>query len=800
MIGSTEGALPAAFEKRTVWPDGSLQWVWVDFQGRTDQDFEMTIGQRPANLPTPGIQVTTNQNRVVVSNGLLALEWDKQFATPVGVRVVGDDGKSAPLATGDGRGIYLINQDGRRATLGGPGSELRLEVESSNRLRAVVRVEGWYVYDDGTRAARGVVRYDIAWKQPGVKLDHTFIVTRDNDELWYREIGVTLPLDAGAPSTVRFGLRDQPPFRAERSAAEPEVYVYQDRYPLYYKPESHCSVGVGARTVAEGSVADGWSETSSGTARLFLAVRDFSPQFPKELTATADGLTAKLWSGRDGRVLDYKPSTLADDWWGAWLDRLDYSRDQVRLKEAMAESGKPDPRVYTTDGIRKLNPSCVGVARTHSLLFAYGQGDFNAAQAAELNALANKPPVVQPEPAWMMHVDPRIVTPMIAQGEGGPQFEPIERGIDAWIDELQARRKAFPYAGWYEWGKHSNLLYEKSAEGEIYAQWYRLTSVNYYHYNCNMMLIWMRTADRRYLDEAEQVNRWLADNHYIHADGGKGDKKLGNNTSGNARAPVYWEGSGGLAEPSTEALTGFAYEYLLRDDRRLKDALELATGPLLTELDIHRYYETADMLLMKLCALYRVSQDPQVLDLMRRYVRVWTDPESATGLNTAYWKSEKDAVYKSHRKAFMLLQYYDLTRDDYVVPIIVKLAIAMFDHYGERYTQPFYYQHRLGGLGARVYQWTGDPDMLFWARHQVDGATEVFLRHETLPPEKKGYRRGMEAKGPSEVYGTYIFNNVKFQADWMPGRGMLYFNGDSTPAILSLPIAINVLKDVPQQK
>jgi hypothetical protein len=179
---------------------------------------------------------------------------------------------------------------------------------------------------------------------------------------------------------------------------------------------------------------------------------------------------------------------------------------------------------------------------------------------------------------------------------------------------------------------------------------------------------------------------------------------------------------------------------------------------------------------------------------------VWTDPESPTGLNDNYWKSEKDAVYKSHRKAFMLLLYYDLTRDDYVVPIIVKLAIATFDHYGERYTQPFYYQHRLGGLGARVYQWTGDPDMLFWARHQVEGATEVFLRHEALPPEKKGYLRGIKAKGPSDVYGTYIFNDVKFQADWMPGRGTLYFNGDSTPAILSLPMAIQVLKDVPQSK
>lgn len=801
IANSSGELLPAEFEKRTLWPDGSLQWVWADFQGQLDKHYALMIGRGKGTLPTPGVTVTKTAERIVVGNGALSLEWNRQFATPVEVSLIAADGTKTKVATDDGRGVYLVDQTNRRAVLGGNRSELACEVESANALRAVVRVEGWYV-SGNEQVARAVMRYHISWRQPYVQIDHTFIVTKDNEELSYKEIGVQLPLGAGDNTEARFGVQDGRPILVTLGEQDREAYIFQDQYPLYYKTDSHFAARKDAAEPSQGKEAAGWAELANGQARLLLAVKDFAPQFPKELTATRTGLTAKLWAGRDGRVLDYRPATMAEDWWGKWLDRLDQSRDQRRLKAAAAKSGKPDPRIYTIEQIKALNPGCVGVARTHTLLAAWCAPTVDPLRAAgKLSAILNKPPVVQPDPRWMCHVDRRVMTPMIAKGEGGPEFETIERGISAWLDELTVKRNVFPYTGWYEWGKHPNLLYEKAEDGTFYAHFYRITSNNPYHYNLNMLQTWIRGGERKYLEEAERVNRWIADTTYIHWGGGKDGKRKGCLFGGNARAPVYWEGQGDLDEPSTEAMTGFAYEYFLRDNRRLKTVFDMTGEAFLKDFVPTPFRNTPDMTLLKMVGLYRVNQDPRLLETMKQFVRVWTDPAAADGGNARYWpgKGERTMLYKGHRKAYMLLQYHDVTRDDYVLPIIVKLATATCEHYGERYTQPFYYQHRLGAIGARIHEWTRDPAMLFWARQQAAGATEVFERFFELPADKRGMGRAQSTKpGTNEALGSYVFKGVKFKADWMPGEGLLYFSADSTPAIISLPTAIWALKGYPE--
>lgn len=790
---AAQGPLPAAFTTRTTWPDGSLQWVWADFEGKLDREYYLTIGQRAAVPPVRAMRVAAGETDITVNNGALEIRWQRAYATPVEVRLVTADGKQTVVAAGDGRGIYFIDQDDRRAVLGGPQAELQFDVESSNPLRTVLRIEGWYVCGE-QQVARAVVRYHLYRNQPWMKVEHTFIVTRDNDEQWYKEIGIVLPLNGGDSSTVHFGVQETDAVVLDVSDGQ-EGSIYQDRYPLYHYKQSHYVARKGSTAVADGAVAAGWAELHNGGASLLLAVADFAPQFPKELAATRDGLTARLWSGRDGRILDYKPATLARQWWGQWLDRLDYSRDQIRAKQRMQESGKEsDSAYFTIEQIRSMNPGCVGVARTHALLAAWHLGPADPARAAALLALLERPPVVQPDPHWVCHADPRVVTRMIARGEGGPEYEIVERGIAAWLGELTSRREAFPYTGWYEWGKHTNLAYERAADGTIYAQWYRLTSNNPYYYNLNMVQSWMRGGDRAYLEETERVNRWLADYGFIHWGGGRDNKKKGQMSNGHTRAPVYWSGTGRLSSPSTEAVTGFAYEYLLRDNRRLADLFPPLTEAYLNDFNFE-YQETADVTLMTMGGLYRVNQDPRLLDRMRTYVRMFTDPESPTGLRDSFWKTPANLIYKSHRKCYLLIQYHDLTGDEEVVPIIVKLAIAMFDHYGPRYTQPFYYQHRLGGIAARVYQWTGDPDMQFWARHQLAGAAELFQRFEELPPEKKGAARARSGNPTSDAFPAYVFDNVGFAADWMPGKGLLYVNHDSTPAILALPVAIDVLRN-----
>ncbi|MCZ7647557.1 MAG: hypothetical protein M5U26_20255 [Planctomycetota bacterium] len=187
------GSVPACFEKRTLYPDGSLQWVWADFQGKLGKEYAVTIREADAaKLPEPGIQVRVEGESIVVHNGVLELKWNKYHAVPTAVSVVSGMEK-IEIGHGDGKGVYFLDARGKRRHLGGKGSELDFQVESQNKLRAVLRLEGWYVTDDGAKSGRALIRYDIKWNQPWIQISHRFIVTDENSQTAYKEIGILFP-------------------------------------------------------------------------------------------------------------------------------------------------------------------------------------------------------------------------------------------------------------------------------------------------------------------------------------------------------------------------------------------------------------------------------------------------------------------------------------------------------------------------------------------------------------------------------------------------------------------------------
>ncbi|MCZ7647558.1 MAG: hypothetical protein M5U26_20260 [Planctomycetota bacterium] len=215
----------------------------------------------------------------------------------------------------------------------------------------------------------------------------------------------------------------------------------------------------------------------------------------------------------------------------------------------------------------------MGVARTHSLLVGWYVGDFNEQRTRQWVGVLNRPPVVQPDPQWIVHVDARVMMPTLAKGEMGPDYEAVESGISAFLESLLLPRDAFPYTGWYEWGKHPDLRYEK-ANTLVFAQWWRLNNLNYYYYSWNLSHLWMRTGERKFLQELEKVNNFLADNSMIHWDGGSSHKLRGYLLHGSRPfAPIYWDSTKNVLNEggSTESITGFAYEYFLRDNRNYLD-------------------------------------------------------------------------------------------------------------------------------------------------------------------------------------------------------------------------------------
>lgn len=776
--GKRQGRVPAVFEARARWRDGSIRWAWADFQGEVDDRYELVFGPASA-AKLAGNQVQADAKRIVVENDRLEVAWDRAAAFPVSLRLA--EG-ARPVMAGDGRGVYLVDNRGRRAAMAGPAAELDWKVETDHALRTVVRVEGWYVTDDGQRVARAVLRYHVYRQMPWIRIEHTFVVTEDNEQVWYRQVGLHVPAPPGEERKVFFGLASGKP--AAAADFRREAYVFQGSYPVYDRRASECVVGCDDRVVARCGAASGWADVQGGAGGLVVGVKDFAPQFPKEICVGRAALEVKLWSDRGGMLLDYKPETLAKDWWGDWLARSPFSS---AAKETKGHWPTPEE-------IRRMNPSPVGTARTHELYLVWYEGASRPERAALLGSLVEHPTVVQPVPTWTVHADPRILSPTVARSEVAPRYRPLEKLYSGWLEGNRAPLEAFPMTGWYEWGKNPDLRYEKTPEGTVYAQWYRLGNTNYYYYNRNLFTTWLRTGERKFLDVAQRTNRFLADTRYAHWSGGRDKKVAGFETSGGVY-PIYWAGGRLTSDgASQEPLTAMVLDYYMCDQRRYRDLAGLVRRALLENFKPN-YSGTGDVRMRAMMAILDLEPDEKLAEMIRSFMQAMLDPESPIGLNAGYWKGESDALYKVHRKCFNTIEYQNRTQEEWLTPCIVKMGLACMGRYAKAFEQPFSYQNYSPAIAARLYQITGDPDWLAWLEYQVEAAVEIARQYEAVPAGERGaaYFTGRAVKpGARSGSGRYAFT-VSFLED-PRAKGELCFGGDKGPILVSFPFGVNVLQ------
>ncbi|MBN1672265.1 MAG: hypothetical protein JXR37_14590 [Kiritimatiellae bacterium] len=821
IAGETAGPVPAEFEVRTRYADGSIQWLWTDFLAPADESYRLCLNGPRAPLPAPGVRVFEDAQRVGIDNGALCVEWRKSHATPVAVRIPGG-APGIPVAAGDGQGVYLVDNRDRRATLGGTGADLQWKIETANRLRAVVRVEGWYTTSEGERVARSIVRYHLYWNQPWLNIEHSFIVTRDNDETWYKEIGIHFPGPASGGSTARFGRKAKTPCALALDTPGADAWIYQSGYPHHYTHEPKCSVGRAAAETAAEQEAEGWADLNGGRHGMVAAVRDFAPQFPKELNAGPGGITAKLWAGRDGRVLDYNPRTLArDDWGEKWVANIEVCGQGVEGMKISAEQ------------LKNMNVSAVGVARTHSLLVGYYHGPYDEERALQWYRAFQTPPIVYPDPRWTCHVDTRVFPPMAAKGEGGPAYDDIERYIAAAFEEYTSSLRLWPMAGWIEWGMNPYLEYHRWPDKTIYARWYRLNSKAHYNLARNIWVAWIRSGERKYLDFAQRNNRFNADLGVVHWGGGKEKKRKGlliTTQEISKHTPLYWHGSGAFScgPGGNGFVVGFAYEYLLRDSRWLKDAIDLITPAVLAAFrPDHSFTGDGQFgVLSQMMNLYRVNQNEELAQKIKALHGAITDINTDNGVNHGFYgkggwwprgrggryaKYEEmenpggafQSEYKYANKLIAMIEYADLFGEEQAKQIAVKAALWRAK--GEKHTPPSQYQDSpmRSAYAMRGYLWTRDPDCLETFRYQLTGIRAMFQLYEKLPPEKKGLARYRQyAGGPKSTSSSppaYAFFELpQYAGHRYKDRAFLGFSGEQNGVpLFAMPAAIWGMMQVP---
>jgi len=778
-----KGLVPAQFEVRTRYPSGSIMWLWADFVSSAELRHAIVFSDANPATSLRAIGVRQTSREIVINNGSLELTWNRQYATPVRVSYL-DHGAWRQIATGDGGGIYLIDNSDRKAILCGRAGELDWTIESTGKIRTVLRCEGFYSTREGLPLARAIVRYHIWRDQPEVKLEHTFVVIKDNDEVWYKELGVALPLAPEGKQKVTFS-DARGVFHTEELQTGQEAWIFQKEFPVYTRTDRVCELGRDTQVTTRLAQSADWSALQGETGGLLLAVKDFAQQFPKEFCAGNGRLTAKLWSGRDGRRLDFHPKTMAADWWREWVDYANVESYNQKVPEAQPENIRSG----------KFNPSCVGVARTHTLYFAYFPATLKPAKFKDLAARFQAPPVICPDPRWTCHVDSRAFWQLAAKGEGGPHYEDIEAFISFWFEQFMMPQECFQQTGFYDWGWHPLLRYFKITEGgqvRIYPSWFRLNFCNIYALSKFLMIGWARSGDRRYLEAATRFTRYSSDYKFVHADGGRDKKTKGQIVWGFNHCLPTWRGSGTLRYGiDGDVVSPLALLYLLRDERWAKDTLGLY-GAQMTKFPVTRTSDGGhpNVSLNHLMGVYRVFPTPELRTKIEDLFAGFTDPAGPGGMNRDWFapgsgRSNSDYhLYKIKMKALSTMEYCDLFgyegRNLEVLEKSARAAAIMATcDASMRGTTPIEsweaekdragviganivsacnYQDYYGATSAAVFRRDQQPDLYAVAQGQLEAVRQFWADYRKLPSDAK-ITAGFKSPGRNRhtsVYNAYL--------------------------------------------
>ncbi|MBT6146882.1 MAG: hypothetical protein HOH74_15705, partial [Gemmatimonadetes bacterium] len=302
LVDSDGGVVPHQVRILSRWPNGSLKWVLLDFQGRGNTTYQLTQTTSTQSLQegvqiedTPAaIQVCTGRMRFTVRRDRVGLFEDLQLGT----RSQGVFTPAAILTGTDGARIWARIREGEslggtKRRIYGMGGECRaslapddwsVEIEEAGPLRTVITCRGaleLYApmhHYGGYQPLRFVLRIHAFAGQAFVRLQHTILFCLNPRETEVEELGLHLPLASGSgPQTCRAEQVDRVfPFE---SAGELLLAQQADNHFRLLSSNGE------QNRVAEGERTNGWLTREHAGGGLGVGLRHMAEEFPKALRA-----------------------------------------------------------------------------------------------------------------------------------------------------------------------------------------------------------------------------------------------------------------------------------------------------------------------------------------------------------------------------------------------------------------------------------------------------------------------------------------------------------------------------------
>jgi len=541
LVGADGKPVPAQFSVRGTYPrSGNIRWLGVDFQlASSASAYSLQLGAGPGPPHPLPVRVDASGDALVVSTGELKAEVPKQGGM---LRLVWI-GSELVIDQRAVDGNWLTTVDGKRWGES-RREDTRAAVETEGPLHTVIRVDGRYVDEAGNPTCRWTARLHFYAGRPEIGLTHTFTWIGRADQFKIRDLAISFGL-ARAATEAAADRSDESadPVRQPLRAGE-MLSLLQDEHWHCGRGESHFGILAGKPDqpveVASGEKAGAWVGVSNGRSAVTLALRALWQQFPKELRAEPNRLTAYLWSssGKAG-AFDLSYDGLERFWGTAVVDQLTAGGQQsegYRRARSTPHSNDPTGLAKTHDLLLIFARPAVGWDSVPTGLTGSGQSP-NLRRCAEVAKAFDAPPLVLPDPRWTLQSD--VIGRLWPKDE--QRFAAWEQWIDTtWSDLFRVLDDWGDYGFFaYGDGPHQTYTFPK---GRAVASIWRYTQAADYGVHKAAWLGWLRSGDRRFYDFALARTRFFNDIVMCHEE-----------------SPSRWKGSfaGGFAPmPWSSSISG----------------------------------------------------------------------------------------------------------------------------------------------------------------------------------------------------------------------------------------------------
>lgn len=744
VVDDTGAEVPSQREAVALWgPEGAIKWLRFDLAVSAGRSYFVELGPGRAS-PQPAVTLTRTGDAITLDTGAASYLLGPGPSPIHEIRL----GRHVLASSAGARGLYVVDQRGRTASLAAEGETI--QIEAAGPQAACVRFEGDYRTEQGEVLAHQITRVEAFAGQPFARITHTFVITRDTNELWFREIGWELAAAPGPDAAALLAVARDDPAQVHRialNATASGACMFQDQHFRFMTGSNHFAAGpLDAQDrlapQVEGEEMGDWAALAGRAGTLLLACREAARQHPKEFELHPDRVVLKLFSNRAGEELDFRAPTLVQKW------------DLPTWYEKTISSPIRRPREEVIKQASALEASAIGWAKTHELLLAPMPADADVARLAETARLHSHPVYVLADPEWICGSG--ALGPLPIHPRDPERFPAAEATIDAAVRHWYERNDRFGEYGFMDYYMGPHLNYRGD-----YAVPYRYC-VNTYTLRADLWTLYARSGDRLLREFAEGTNRAQMEGCMAHWDGPRAVRGLWHTPDGTQSRngevymgmfPFYWCAYQSVHTSSSSNLKMLILDYYLTGYRRARDGVldyiygvKKSWSPAAVARDER---QLARMRLLLQC--YAFTWDPDLRDMAEAVFDVVYRPDAELGLfqsRSIYPTEERNTSYKTQVDLRGVMDGWQILGTQRYHDVATKLARYWWQNFLGDW--PLFYTNPLGLAGAWLYRETGDARYLQGLanaiRHaasaydpqtgevaSVDGAEKVTFLFEGIP-------------------------------------------------------------------